>query len=382
MDRYSFVNRGISNKKKQKNRKKMLGGGGSQGNGAFSSASSALPPARRHHHHHQQTAATTTAACWKANNPFNSLSGSVVVPSTASEEATVAHQQHQQQQPTVQHQRKRPGCLCDHYDDDDEEEEESISLVRHCYNQVDSTVQPLDLSLPKVKVRQHWSGGSIVQVNDSTIISINSAGGGRGGAECCGCPASTGASSTTGSSPLLASSRLNVSVVTVPQQPCWPAGNNNTLPIDRHHPHHQQPQPFRLQIEIPFVADKLSGFFRQQQQQHHHHHRRKSSNNSTSLLRPPEVAAAATNVMTDEEDDLQRLSDSAHQLRLSGYYYGHLTWKDSIQLLQNTKVNSIFYKNSTRPSSLDFFFAKNDSLFLASLLERLTDNRRTIFYSS
>jgi hypothetical protein len=49
----------------------------------------------------------------------------------------------------------------------------------------------------------------------------------------------------------------------------------------------------------------------------------------------------------DESDDLQRLSDSAHQLRLSGYYYGHLSWKESVQLLQNTKVLIKLTTNST-----------------------------------
>ena len=282
-------------------RRKMLGGG-SQGNGAFSSS---LPPARRQH---QQTTAATS--CWNANNPFL---GSVVVPSTASEEApTAASNLFGLASAPIQ--RKRPGCKCD---EDDEDESSTQSSACHPPPSYSSnySIQPLDLSLPKVKVRQHWSGGSIVQVNE-TIISIG---------DCCGCPAAT---SSSARSPTV-SSRLNVSVVTVPQhhhhQPC------HQHPVDRH----QQPTPFRLQIEIPLAAsDKLPGFHQPPPPPPPQHRRKSSSSNNNNIpTRPAEVS-----VMKEEDDDLQRLSDSAHQLRLSGYYYGHLSWKESVQLLQNTKV--------------------------------------------
>ena len=379
---------------------KMLGGGGSQGgNGAFSCSSSpALPPARRHHQLHQPT---STAACWNVlgtsngTNPFHSLSsGSVVVPSVAaSEEGAALVGVSHLYGPSVQ--RKRPGCLCDHYNDNEEDEEDgSLSTTtdvgRYQVNDLrsagDCMIQPLDLSLPKVKVRQHWSGGSIVQVNDSTIISINGGGAGGGSSsssssstECCRCPSS----SASRPSP----SRLNVSVVTVPPQTsCWPGNSHfaaSSLPADRqqHYPgqqHHHHPQqrqqPFRLQIEIPLEADKLSGFFRQPSS-----HRRKTShsssasggcatstplppaqvptanNNISNQQRPPEVAGPVpATVMKDDEDDLQRLSDSAHQLRLSGYYYGHLSWKESMQLLQDTKVEK---KERQMDGWIDLFFS-------------------------
>lgn len=346
----------------------MLGGGSSsQGNGGTFSCSSspALPPARRHH---QQTAAAAAAAaaivaassCWSPTNPFNVLSSacSVVVPSTASEEATAeaaipyfsyANPLGSTTQPI---QRKRPGCSCDH--DDYQAVHPTSSggggyydypLVNDCEH-----IEPLDLSLPKVKVRQHWSGGSIVQVNDSTIISIGSR---NGSSDLC-CSGCVPADVADHSPP-----RLNVSVVSVSQQrqSCWPSSSafQQQATIDRH-------QPFRLQIEIPFGASDekvLPGFLRHS----HPHNRRKSvhtaaNNNNNNNLAAPSCSAAlpqqlhpaeiSTSVMTDgvggggrEDDDLQRLSVVSHQLRLSGYYYGHLSWKDSVQLLQNTKVKFI-----------------------------------------
>ncbi|KAI9563697.1 hypothetical protein GHT06_011161 [Daphnia sinensis] len=350
----------------------MLGGGSSsQGNGgAFSCSSSpALPPARRHHQQTAAAAAAATAAivaastCWSPTNPFNVLSsgGSVVVPSTASEDATVeaAAVPHHftyanactTQQPI---QRKRPGCSCDH-DDYHQAVGATPSAAGSFYDYPFAGncehVEPLDLSLPKVKVRQHWSGGSIVQVNDSTIISIDRRPGDGPSDLCCsGCVASDAAGQHS-------PSRLNVSVVTVPQQrpSCWPPSLQQATTIDRHPPH-----PFRLQIEIPFGASDeraLPGFSR-----HHHHHRRKSvhaANNNNPLassgcasqqLHPAEIAIS---VMTEaaavarEDDDLQRLSVVAHQLRLSGYYYGHLSWKESVQLLQNTKVGTFLVRDSS-----------------------------------
>ncbi|XP_057378698.1 uncharacterized protein LOC130700726 [Daphnia carinata] len=363
----------------------MLGDGSSssststsQGSGgAFScSSSAALPPARRHH---QQTAASAAAAaaaaaivaastCWSPTNPFNVLAsgGSVVVPSTASEEATVEaaavppHFTYANACTTTQpiQQRKRPGCSCDH---DDYQSVHATSgaagaayydypLAGDCEH-----VEPLDLSLPKVKVRQHWSGGSIVQVNESTIISIDRRPDALADLCCSGCAPSD----VAGRSP----SRLNVSVVTVPHQrpSCWTSSSAfQQATIDRH--------PFRLQIEIPFGASDekaLPGFLRHPPPPH----RRKSvhtSNNNNPLasscsnsnssssgggdalpLHPPEIA---TSVMTDvarEDDDLQRLSIVAHQLRLSGYYYGHLSWKESMQLLQNTKVGTFLVRDSS-----------------------------------
>lgn len=360
-------------------------GSGSQGNGggAFSS-SSALPAARRHQLHihqqqQQQTAAAAAAAaivsassCWSPTNPFNVLAGagggSVVAPSTASEEAPTEaaavalspanflYANHPllpsagATAPTIQ--RKRPGCLCDHQDDYGDLNchptttttsvggggyyDDPLANYGEC-----QVIEPLDLSLPKVKVRQHWSGGSIVQVNDSTIISIGRRGprgsttpsGGNNSSESC-CGGCAGADSAC---PNSNSSRLDVSVVTVPQQrpSCWSSSPSYG---QQHRHQQQQQQPFRLQIEIPFGAsdDKLlPGFFR-------HHRRNKSihcsSHHPSSLLHPPEVSVAMTE--GGDEDDLQRLSDSAHQLRLSGYYYGHLSWKESVQLLQNTEVNN------------------------------------------
>lgn len=353
-------------KKKSQN---MLGGGSSSSSsssgGAFSCSSSpALPPARRHH---QQTAAAAATAaivaastCWSPTNPFNVLSsgGSVVVPSTASEDATVEaaavppHFSYANAWTTLPIQRKRPGCSCDHEDYQAAEATSSGGGAYYDYPFVGDCehVEPLDLSLPKVKVRQHWSGGSIVQVNDSTIISIDRRPDRPADLCCSGCVASD----VAGPSP----SRLNVSVVTVPQQrqSCWPSSSAfQPATIDRQH-------PFRLQIEIPFGASDekvLPGLLR-----HHHHHRRKSvhtaaNNNSNPVassggsalqLHPPEMCTSVTTeggvAGTREDDDLQRLSVVAHQLRLSGYYYGHLSWKESVHLLENTKVYSrhLFWK--------------------------------------
>jgi hypothetical protein len=412
----------------------------SQGNGcggAFSS-SSALPPARRHQHHHhnhhqqqqQQTASAAAAAaaaaaiisassCWSPTNPFNVLAsggcgvGSVVAPPTASEEAPTeaaavalspANFLYANYPPpplllpstAPAIQRKRPGCLCDHQDDYGDFNCHPATtttassggvgyyddLLGHNYGECggiqQQVIEPLDLSLPKVKVRQHWSGGSIVQVNDSTIISIsgrrpalsrgsttnnnNSNNSNSDSTCCCGgcCADSVGCPNSSSSS-----SRLDVSVVTVPQPArpsCWSSSPSYANQQQSHRQQQQQQQqPFRLQIEIPFGAsdDKLlPGFFR-----HHHHHRRTNNNkpihchnnNNNSHLHhhssahPAEVCATMTEGSGggDESDDLQRLSDSAHQLRLSGYYYGHLSWKESVQLLQNTKVLIKLTTNST-----------------------------------
>lgn len=349
----------------------MLGGGSSSSSssgGAFSCSSSpALPPARRHHQQTAAAAAAATAAivaastCWSPTNPFNVLSsgGSVVVPSTASEDATVEaaavppHFSYANAWTTQPIQRKRPGCSCDHEDYQAAEATSSGGGAYYDYPFVGDCehVEPLDLSLPKVKVRQHWSGGSIVQVNDSTIISIDRRPDRPADLCCSGCVASD----VAGPSP----SRLNVSVVTVPQQrqSCWPSSSAfQPATIDRQH-------PFRLQIEIPFGASDekvLPGLLR-----HHHHHRRKSvhtaaNNNSNPVassggsalqLHPPEMCTSVTTeggvAGTREDDDLQRLSVVAHQLRLSGYYYGHLSWKESAHLLQNTKVGTFLVRDSS-----------------------------------
>lgn len=280
-------------------------------------------------------------------------------------------------------QRKRPGCLCDDICYGGSTDSGVLlygASASTDYYDDDDAAQPLDLSLPKIKVRQHWSGGSIVQVNDSTIISI--------GADYCDCPAKV--TDVPAAAP---ASRLNVSVVTVPPQhsvsaatsrwmtPATSAHSANRHYSERHshlaqppvlpvhypqsHEHHHQ--PLRVQIEIPLVGDtKLTSYLhrpqqqqqqRQQQQQSVHHHRRKSNNvghhyhhhpqqqqqqvvGSAAASRPAEVNMAADT----EEDDLKRLTDSAQQLRLSGYYYPHLSWKDSIQLLQNTRVGFSSFK--------------------------------------
>lgn len=369
IDLSSFLPPSCPSPKKQS--QNMLGGGSSSSSssgGAFSCSSSpALPPARRHHQQTAAAAAAATAAivaastCWSPTNPFNVLSsgGSVVVPSTASEDATVEaaavppHFSYANAWTTLPIQRKRPGCSCDHEDYQAAEATSNGGGAYYDYPFVGDCehVEPLDLSLPKVKVRQHWSGGSIVQVNDSTIISIDRRPDRPADLCCSGCVASD----VAGPSP----SRLNVSVVTVPQQrqSCWPSSSAfQPATIDRQH-------PFRLQIEIPFGASDekvLPGLLR-----HHHHHRRKSvhtaaNNNSNPVassggsalqLHPPEMCTSVTTeggvAGTREDDDLQRLSVVAHQLRLSGYYYGHLSWKESAHLLQNTKVGTFLVRDSS-----------------------------------
>lgn len=228
----------------------------------------AAPAARRHlqQPHAPSYPLYQNLVCWNAAGLPAPRTGrqSVGVPAPPGTDAcSTSSQQHQQ--------RKRPGCLCDC-------PTTGCSSGASC-EPADHSTQPLDLSLPKIKVRQHWSGGSIVQVNDSTIISISSSEASR----------ATSAART-----------LDVSVVTVPR--ATPSGWNSQV---------------RLQIDIPF--------------------------GSRPALPLPPVNKLHSSIksglkMSDDDDDLKRLTDSAHQLRLCGFYYPHLSWKDSVQLLQTTKV--------------------------------------------
>ena len=111
-------------------------------NGVFS-PSAFLPPARR---------------CW--NGPFNNNNG------TAEDAAAAAgcsgFQTTLTAGPAVslqqQQQRKRPCCHHQFVVDKQEDYE-------------DAACKPLDLSLPKFKVRQHWSGGSIVHESTFSLPS-------------------------------------------------------------------------------------------------------------------------------------------------------------------------------------------------------------------
>lgn len=54
----------------------------------------------------------------------------------------------------------------------------------------------------------------------------------------------------------------------------------------------------------------------------------------------------------EPEDDLKRLIDNELKLRLSGYYYGNLSWIDASHLLKQTKVGTFLVRDSEHCSYL------------------------------
>lgn len=251
-----------------------------QSSSSSPSSSSFLPPARR---------------CWNGGSSSNNNNQ----PTTPGFSVL----------PNVQQQRKRPGChhCCIHQSFEDQEEVESEQL---------DCQQPLDLSLPKFKVRQHWSGGSIV--HESAAVQ---------------CQCSPVVSRTTTS--------FNVSVTVQPTT----TTTTQRWQIDQRHHHHHPPENWllppaeqlRLRIDVPPHNSQNNRI-------HHHRTHRKTSVSSSEGMDQSSSGGSIP------DDDYQKLSITENQLRLSGFYYRNMSWKESIQLLQNTPV---------RPSSLVYIFLNN-----------------------
>lgn len=279
-------------------------------NGVFS-PSAFLPPARR---------------CWSGqfNNNNNGTTAEDAAAVCSGFSAVLTAGAFQQQQ------RKRPCC------------HPQFPAEQEDYEDATCQGEPLDLSLPKFKVRQHWSGGSIVHEStfslpstklfkvhhkkktkfvQSSSLSLF--------LDQCACP---GSLSSEGGSTVarFCPTSFNVSV-TVQTPERWLLDQQQQ----------QQQQQLRLRIDIPKVAEAPQQQLHQNNRHHNHLRHRKSVPLETMAADP---YAAVPNTA---EDDLQRLADSQRQLRLSGFYYGHLSWKESVHLLQNTPV---------RPSNTLFFF--------------------------
>ena len=311
--------------------------------------------------------------------------------------------------------RKRPGCLVDAHP------HPTRSLDQDCRSgsgdRCGREDQPLDLTVPKLKVRQHWSGGCIVQVNDKaeaaatattrvatadatcnyccasncpsvaagqadsqlivTLQTSNSAFRPSLNETCCihkGCAGAEGLSSDRPFVPLtswpfapryeqesaseepfwaetLAETRRQVSHQQRPTQLFWDsAGSNGLL------------QRLQVQVRIPHqppsaghtptdqltavVPDKIVQFLRTTRP------RKPAAASPASAaglpaaaipqpLRPLEATPAPVDSHLAMDDDLRRLTQCLHHLQSSGYYYGNLSWKESIQLLQGTAVSSL-----------------------------------------
>jgi hypothetical protein len=195
--------------------------------------------------------------------------------------------------------------------------------------------------VPKIKVRQHWSGGSIVEVNtESAVVSIQQQ---QSSTDNCSDSLSCACDSSS-------SSGAPVKVSVIQER--------------RHHQAKQQPDqlstsPWATAQRTGRAASTYGDFLRVEIQWRQH------QPEATAAFRPPlpqtptqpaaelvepivvkpQVGPKRNSLlnMTSAaplDDDLNRLADSAHQLRLSGFYYGHLSWKESAQLLQNTRVRS------------------------------------------
>ena len=287
----------------------------SQGNGAAAASaaafsSCALPPARRLPHQQQQQ----QPFYWNCPGPAAAAAGS------SSSTSSLL-------------QRKRPGCECDSLlASNDQIWSSSSSLQKSAVQEADS---PLDLSVPKIKVRQHWSGGSIVEVNtESAIVSIQHQSSSSNNnnntistdsftsyLDSCVCTDS-GSSST--------SSPVKVSVIQERRQQQQQQQSATTLPSS---------SSWTLTPPVrPRRSSTYSDFLRVEIQWRH-------QPEGESITKPLVGPQSGVNMTTAEaaastaDDDLNRLADSAHQLRLSGFYYGHLSWKESAQLLQNTRVS-------------------------------------------
>ena len=318
-----------------------VGGGGSNSSG-FSSRVT-LPLARRG----QRESPTTVHLSVSANGAYNSGNGSNSVPAVY---------------PSV---RKRPGTeplvlrrlMIDEERNDDEDD--AVDGVAMSDN---DGQQPLDLTLPKLKVRQHWSGGCIVQVNDRAETATQQRCSPSDATRldyCCAvdcAPADSDhqliirleASSVVrghhhGKSPRSAGSAAaaNAAKPSDPRRPDAVASDDSE-PRPRHQgPSHShpaaQPSPQSSAVQCGLnavVPDKFVQFLWA------------CEHRSTPLATPvfndpvesfPRADAAAPALAMG--DDLRRLTRSLQHLHLSGYYYGNLSWKDSTQLLQGTSVS-------------------------------------------
>lgn len=268
--------------------------GGVFPNSSSSSSSSCVPP----------NSLPAARRCWNGGGPFshnnNEAAGSCSSGLPALPTASGGS--------LLQQQRKRPGCqqCCIHHHPGEQDDDEAAQ-------------QPLDLSLPKFKVRQHWSGGSIVHESAATVNVVNLV-----GSQQCGCPPLL---PSTLSSNSAASFNVSVTVQT-PQR--WLL-DPQQLQLQPCHP----PEQLRLRIDIPSNSGSQSTPGSHQPPLRIHHRFRKASNSAEVMEQQQPLQQVST-----ADDDLQRLGDSQHQLRQCGFYYGHLSWKESAQLLQNTPVRS------------------------------------------
>ena len=208
--------------------------------------------------------------------------------------------------------------------------------------------QPLDLSIRRQKVRQHWSGGSIVEVNETQQmhppISVHSSVSDRCYSHYAVKPSpsfDTTLFSFNSGTEEKAFHQLHLQIH-IPLAPVFPTSATLT-----------PPSPASSSLDYnnsPPHSDRI----------HHHHHHHHHSHvppqdksakrsrismlvSSVSSVAPvaavPAVAPAApaaNPVVVDS--DLQRLKHSQKHLRLSGYYYPHFSRKESVQLLQHTPV--------------------------------------------
>lgn len=220
--------------------------------------------------------------------------------------------------------------------------------------------QPLDLTVPKFKVRHHWSGGSIIKINDVFTHPAD-------GVSCCRLPTSSCSPvSTPGrrEHQLETSSWSIIHHVPVPPippldgfKPSFPSGRqgNNSIIPQSYQPH------LHVQIQIPLPPHVV----------HQHPYALSSSESSLESMdvdddSPADVRASrhwfvkrsrktlescpAGGNRADAsvtKGDLQLLRDSHIHLSQCRYYYGCLSWKEQIELLQNTKVCSLFNYQST-----------------------------------
>jgi len=165
--------------------------------------------------------------------------------------------------------------------------------------------QPLDLSVPKQKVRHHWSGGSIVEVNEiistpaTSCVQFNTKLGPTTFFTLCSLPSST-----------LADSRSDA-------------------------PKQQQQQQHSFLIQFPLLPQVAAPDLK---------FAAPSGCKRNRISKSMEEAAV--------ENEMQRLRANQHHLHLSGYYYANLPRKEAVQLLQNTLVGTFLLRDSSDSCSV------------------------------
>lgn len=325
----------------------------SQGNGAAAAAAFstfALPAARRLPQQQQQqqqqpfywnlpapaVEAAASIGTFSSTNPF--LATGVSSSSSSSSCST-----------TSSLLRKRPGCECN------SSSLSSSTSYDHLWSSSsgrggagrETEESPLDLSKPKIKVRQHWSGGSIVEINtESAVVSIQQqqqqqhpSTSDNHSDSICACDSSS------------SGAPVKVSVIqerrqqhqqpdqlsTSPWASAQRASRSSTygdfLRVEIQWRHQPEATAARPLPQSPTQSAELD--------QHTVVNKPQVGPKRNSLTMTSAAAAAPL------DDDLNRLADSAHQLRLSGFYYGHLSWKESAQLLQNTRVGTFLVRDSS-----------------------------------